>query len=824
MELLNSKLPEQPQLGHIEESAHSQDVKTEDEEFQNDVNHLACAVCLARGQINDSNSFTGEENSVWKVYNCYDGIAQAGELPSKIRVHFPQVPAERLEPLDTVICTCCFTVVQNVLQIEKQMLQVKSKLLVIKPDSFKATQKPESKESHALEVPVTKAHARAKRKCALTGLPQEIINAELGLGYDKTDTADSGSVITNGDTSPKFSQSSKSNRFKRDSEQRKLRRSPLRSRLKGRTHDKKVSSDDFAMTGPKDEVSVKKKKSKKMKHKTSSFSEKSGRSEQTSNTSINVNPALQPNTDRSLVSKDSFFCCPKCCQYFSQDNYSEFRNHLSEECFVKKRSPCQLCGHIYSTQNILDYHMVHVHENPHPKSKTMKTKPRKEYVDTVSKLINRKSDGKDSLEVDSETLLRNYKELEEDEWPEDEVEAEVIAARRDAVGISLTCDSCGISFAKKFHLREHIHEVHPDNTGYTCEDCGRKFMYKNMQHVCEKIQCNICGETFGTRGLKSKHMLVHPEFRPFKCELCPKEFQKREYLTIHMRVHNDIRPYGCEFCEKRFRSKSHYNNHRRLHTGEKPYVCHNCGRSFFSPQCLYNHLTSHTGNKSSVCTTCGKAFRTSNDLKRHEYIHSGEKPFACKFCGKCFNRRGNCLVHERAHEVDGEFKCDLCSLKFEKLKKLEKHKQKMHTPDEGNKTKGTKCVTKVKSVKQTIQHTPAKSIANKFLSSEAEPVTQPVAFIHLDDVASNVEISEGILVDEGVEEPISLYQFSFEIDDNTLYCIQERRTDVITCEHSRVCQSDCIKVLKYTHQITVKINSKPAAIVMMERFTDLKKE
>lgn len=170
--------------------------------------------------------------------------------------------------------------------------------------------------------------------------------------------------------------------------------------------------------------------------------------------------------------------------YFPREDYLRFRSHLNEECFVRKRVPCPHCGHLYSSQNILDYHVSHMHENPHPKSKILKTKPRKEFLEFSQK-------------VDNNGILESsaVKELEENEWPEDEEEAEKLAVIRgvwrcwicfyesqqktlwnthvnrihpDAVGIIFLCDICKVSFRKKYHLREHLHEVHPDETGYTC--------------------------------------------------------------------------------------------------------------------------------------------------------------------------------------------------------------------------------------------------------------------------------------------------------------------------------------------------------------------
>ena len=197
--------------------------------------------------------------------------------------------------------------------------------------------------------------------------------------------------------------------------------------------------------------------------------------------------------DRSFIDQsEEFFCCPKCCSYFSNEDYIKFRNHLSEECFVRKRVPCPQCGHLYSSQNILDYHISHVHENPHPKSKVFKTKPRQEFLECSQKVSN------NSSILESTAAL---KELEEDEWPEDEEAAEKLAAIRGvwrcwicfyesqqktlwnthvnrihphAVGITFLCDICKVSFRKKHHLREHLHEVHPDQTSYTC----------HVSHLC----------------------------------------------------------------------------------------------------------------------------------------------------------------------------------------------------------------------------------------------------------------------------------------------------------------------------------------------------
>jgi len=182
---------------------------------------------------------------------------------------------------------------------------------------------------------------------------------------------------------------------------------------------------------------------------------------------------------------DKFFCCPKCCLHFEMAKHSIFKNHLVE-CDVRKKHPCENCGHIFISQSVLDYHTEHSHKNRDP----LGAKPHK-----VKQNINIRST--DLIKVEPEEKCWDTEEDEDDEWPNDESEAQKIADKtgiwwcwictyssklknllqkhlkrmhRDIFGnITLKCEHCEFSFFQKHHLREHLNEVHQDEIGYTCK-------------------------------------------------------------------------------------------------------------------------------------------------------------------------------------------------------------------------------------------------------------------------------------------------------------------------------------------------------------------
>ncbi|ESO02381.1 hypothetical protein HELRODRAFT_134940, partial [Helobdella robusta] len=73
------------------------------------------------------------------------------------------------------------------------------------------------------------------------------------------------------------------------------------------------------------------------------------------------------------------------------------------------------------------------------------------------------------------------------------------------------CDSCGIGFKLKVHLKKHNLYKHTDE--YPCE-------------------CRVCGKRFKDSSAVRLHERIHSSERPFQCQ-CGKSFKTRENLWGH---------------------------------------------------------------------------------------------------------------------------------------------------------------------------------------------------------------------------------------------------------------------------------------------------
>lgn len=189
--------------------------------------------------------------------------------------------------------------------------------------------------------------------------------------------------------------------------------------------------------------------------------------------------------------------------------------------------------------------------------------------------------------------------------------------------------------------------------------------------------CNHCNLKFEDSLSMQKHLLTHPNLRPYVCQKCGKDFKKDQNLRQHMISHKDDRPYICKICQSAFKSVPCLKQHLITHKEDRPFMCKDCGSRFKSMQGLKMHVMIHSKIKPLSCKTCGKTFTFLGNLQRHFRVHTGERPYQCKFCDKRFTQSNGLKAHELTHQRPGrlveESTCNVCGRKFRSLSNFQKH-------------------------------------------------------------------------------------------------------------------------------------------------------
>ena len=253
----------------------------------------------------------------------------------------------------------------------------------------------------------------------------------------------------------------------------------------------------------------------------------------------------------SVHEKKKPYDCDKCDARFSEN--SKLRRHIN--IVHEKKVPienlivcsdandfsnheCEFCGLKFAKISHLQEHTTTVHE---------KQKPFKCDICDSKFSVNSK-------------LNRHIRTVHE----EKKVEPEVIVSE---VDVSLTvcsdssdfsnleCTTCGMRFAKKSHLQEHIISVHEKKKPFACHKCDSRFS--------------------GNSNLRAHINTVHENKRPHKCFICGMGFIFPIYLQRHIwSVHDKEKPFSCEECGSRFGTKGNLNVHLKAQkcTKKKSYT------------------------------------------------------------------------------------------------------------------------------------------------------------------------------------------------------------------------------------------------------------
>ena len=155
------------------------------------------------------------------------------------------------------------------------------------------------------------------------------------------------------------------------------------------------------------------------------------------------------------------------------------------------------------------------------------------------------------------------------------------------------CKICKLWFSNRAEIKRH--KANHESTSQAKKSSKSPSESQSEYKLFEKA-CDICGEKFEERSMKSLTMLVSKHKRKhypklYQCRLCKQKFKNSGQLRNHQAArHTEVRPYECDFkgCHKRFKSTTNLNQHKTFHQAPK-LICDHCGGRFHLPHILKQH-------------------------------------------------------------------------------------------------------------------------------------------------------------------------------------------------------------------------------------------
>ena len=212
------------------------------------------------------------------------------------------------------------------------------------------------------------------------------------------------------------------------------------------------------------------------------------------------------------------------------------------------------------------------------------------------------------------------------------------------------CKECNAFFRNKKELEVHL-EDHLVKKQKSCALCNVEFPSKAAlqlhikQHFSKAHTCDICYDSFATRGLLNTHKArkhVHSmnpttssvDHKVNNITVVSKTLQPQQNGSTPTVAIHKVKPPIIHHTPAAYPPNSITTNNNNV---VKILKCSLCDAVFSTRSAMKQHSTSHH-HKPYKCDQCGATFTQNGSLQVHIRRHRGEKPFTCNLCGNSYTR------------------------------------------------------------------------------------------------------------------------------------------------------------------------------------------
>ena len=237
----------------------------------------------------------------------------------------------------------------------------------------------------------------------------------------------------------------------------------------------------------------------------------------------------------------------------------------------------------------------------------------------------------------------------------------------------------------------HIDNHHPeyDEKKFSCEKCGRSFIYESSLKSHVNFTCKFSGYIYPQ---SSKRKQKSKKKSNVKCDYCSEILNggniiQRHYRKVHPNkpiILDGIDKFQCSYCKAFFFSKLNLERHSHLKHGKEPDAgkkfCKKCSAPFSN-----QHKCQKENGKinSYPCENCHVTFTSKDNLESHVLsVHEKRLDFSCDHCGKkCPTLK---VLDGHIKQVHSQnVKCEICDKKISNPIELRRHKVFVHKQTDG---------------------------------------------------------------------------------------------------------------------------------------------
>lgn len=260
-----------------------------------------------------------------------------------------------------------------------------------------------------------------------------------------------------------------------------------------------------------------------------------------------------------------------------------------------------------------------------------------------------------------------------------------------------SCKICGRNFYKTSFLVKHMKIKHVDGKliKFECDFDGRTFIDKNalkahLKSHAASVKCDICQRFIKIGSINSHKTQFHGKDQKIQCEICLQTFKSIKRLQSHKLVHD--KRIGCEICGKKYQSTRRLNEHKKkVHENLKRFGCEICGKKFNQKVHMQNHQKTHDKNrpKPLKCNRCDYSSDNKSHFAHHQKSHQRkdlkfkamENPLKCSECPTFCRNKDSLWRHMNSVHPKVSFQCDLCArfvkIKYDFVKHINIHIKKL---------------------------------------------------------------------------------------------------------------------------------------------------